>query len=770
MFLYGLICYSLIHMRQNFISKALLWSVRSGIWLLLFTPLVVAPTWFFPYITGKNFFFRIVTEITFGFWLALIVVNPRFRPRSGFVLWAFLGFISILGFAAIFGADPYHSFWSNYERMEGVVTFLHLAALFLMASSVFHTVSDWRLTFHVSAAVSFIVATYGLLELIGVITIPGSTAGVSGIGIFSRLGNQIYLAAYLLFHFFILGFLFFTTRHIWRRAVYTFLGFFEFYIFLHTGTRGALIGLVAGFAAVVVALFLFSLRDNKRLAAYMGGVIVFGIAILVGFYMLRDSALVARYPLLHRFADIDIQSSTARSRLMIWGIAKEAFQERPFLGWGPENFIIPYAKYYNPNLYGNEPWFDRVHNMHLEWLVAAGIVGFLAYLLVIGSSLYGLWRLWRNHLTHSIAVAALVGFLAAYLAQNTFVFDNIITYLFFALFLALVQSLLWDKKENSDFLPNQQGATMAAASFCIIAGITLAAAMHAKQMRAAGGIITMLNAASTGRTVFDLTNKLDANVKEETFGVSEARERFVDIVFSAASKSEKVPKSDLLILLSRGIEEIKREVERNPENIRHLITLGKLYQLRSVVAESSADRDEAITVYERALAIAPRYPSTYIGLAEAYLVTGETHRASETLDSIFRQMTHPNTFIYSLLTVSILDNDFEKAINQVKRFRSLGNTAEFPPEAGFEPEKLENVIDYAMRNKDVQGRERFFDVIFEFQKYPDSLYLALVQTKADLGKFDEARRIALELVERDEKYRKELEQFFSSFSSSHESE
>ena len=304
-------------MQQAGVSRALLWSVRICIWMLLCTPLVVAPTWFFPYITGKNFFFRIVTELTFGLWLALIIVDARFRPKSGIVLWAFLAFIAVSGLATVFGADPYHSFWSNYERMEGMVTYLHLAALFLMASSVFRSIADWRLTFHLSLAISLIVAGYGFLELVGVVAAPGSKPGVTGIGIYSLLGNQIYLAAYLLSHFFILGFLFFTlppkkkvvsgnhtqtsmvggftTRRMWWRAAYAFLGLFELYIFFHTGTRGALIGFAAGLAVFVCALFLFSLRDNKRLAFYMGTVVAAGIVAALGFFMLRESAFVARY-------------------------------------------------------------------------------------------------------------------------------------------------------------------------------------------------------------------------------------------------------------------------------------------------------------------------------------------------------------------------------------------------------------------------------------------------------------------------------------------
>ncbi|TSC73585.1 MAG: Lipid A core--O-antigen ligase-like protein [Parcubacteria group bacterium Gr01-1014_70] len=750
-------------MRQSGISTILLWGVRVGIWLLLCTPLVVAPTWFFPYITGKNFFFRIVTELAFGMWLALILVDAQYRPRRGFMLYAFLGFIVVMGLATFFGIDPYNSFWSNYERMEGMVTYLHVAALFLMASSVFRTLADWRLTFHVSVAVSLIIAGYGFLELMNIITIPGSTAGASGIGIFSRLGNQIYLAAYLLFHFFILGFLYFSTRVIWWRIAYALLGVFEFYIFIHTGTRGALIGLVVGLAVSIALLFLFSLRDNKRIAVYTGTLMVIGIILLSAFYMLRDSAFIKRYPLVHRFADINLQSSTAQSRIMIWGIAKEAFLARPLLGWGPGNFIIPYAMYYNPNLYGNEPWFDRVHNMHFEWLVAGGIVGFLAYVALIGSCIGMIWRLWRKRVLPGSVVAALGGFLAAYLAQNTFVFDTIITYLFFVLLLSLVHSLSAEYEQAVTKTYGYQRYAAVLAPLCIVLGIVFASTMHTKQMRVAGGIITMLNTVSSGKTVFGPTNELDAIIAQKTFGTSEARERFVDIAFEASRHSEQIPKSDILLLLSRGIEEIQSEVSRNPSNVRSLITLGKLLQLRAAIAQSLSDRDESIAVYEQALAAAPRYPSTYIGLAEAYLVTGETKKASEAVDSIFQQMVFPNTFVYSLLTVSILDNDFDKAAAQVKRFRSLGNTEVYPRDAVFESDKLGGVIPYAMRNPNSAGREQFLDAIFEFQKRPPSIFLAVSRTKAEVGKFDEARKIALQLAERYPDYKEEVDELLRTF-------
>lgn len=740
----------------------LLWSVRVGIWLLLFTPLVVAPSWFFPYITGKNFFFRIVTELTFGFWLALIVVSSQFRPRRGFIIAALTAFFGVLALATVFGEDPYNSFWSNYERMEGFVTYLHLAALFLMASTVFRNTDDWRLTFHVSVGISVLIAGYGLLELFGVVQIPGSTAAQSGIGIFSRLGNQIYLAAYLLFHFFILGFLFFTTRNIWWRVMYTVLGLFEFYIFVHTGTRGAFLGLLAGLAAFLFTLFVFSLYDRKKLALYVGGALFAAAVVIGGFFMLRDSAFVQRYLLLRRFADISITSATASSRFMIWGIAWEAFKEHPVLGWGPGNFILPYAKYYNPDLFGNEPWFDRVHNMHFEWLIAGGMVGFLAYLSVIFSGIAVIGRLWRRRMLNPWAAAVLMGFLVAYLGQNTFVFDTVITYFFVIVLLALLQSLDAPNTSEKTAKPFKfQNHALFLAPACVVLGIILAATVHAKQMQVAGGIITMLNSVSKGKTVMDLTRQLDDLVNRGTFGTSEARERFADFVFMAIRQQDAVPASDLQFLLTRGIDEMRKEWDEHPQNVKTGITLAKLLQLRFAVSGSTDDRDESIAVYQRMLELAPHYPSTSIGLAEVYLTAGDAKQAAITMDTIYQEITRPTPFVYSVLSVSVLAGEYAKARDQAERYIALGNTPAYPLRSNFITTDLDSVLNRVRSTEHTEDTERFLEVIFNYQKDSPLLFITLAEVKAELGKFDEARHIALELIERDKSYQNDVEQFLN---------
>ena len=79
-----------------------------------------------------------------------------------------------------------------------------------------------------------------------------------------------------------------------------------------------------------------------------------------------------------------------------------------------------------------EYWIDRVHNMYLEWLVAAGLTGFLVYLFFLGSVAYVLIRQVRVGL-HEKAI--LLGLLTAYLINNLFSFDTLSILI---VFLALV--------------------------------------------------------------------------------------------------------------------------------------------------------------------------------------------------------------------------------------------------------------------------------------------------------------------------------------------
>ena len=120
-------------MSYRFLQNIYIWLIRIGLFTIPFLSLFVSSSMLFPYITGRNFSFRLITEAVFLLWVGLAVLNKEYLPKPSKLLWAVFGFVFIAGLADALGANPYRSFFSNYERMEGFLMIVHMAMFFFGA-------------------------------------------------------------------------------------------------------------------------------------------------------------------------------------------------------------------------------------------------------------------------------------------------------------------------------------------------------------------------------------------------------------------------------------------------------------------------------------------------------------------------------------------------------------------------------------------------------------------------------------------------------------
>lgn len=403
-----------------------------GIFILPFVAFLVVSDFFFPYIAGKNFAFRILTEFLLGAWVLLAIRDAEYRPRITWPLLAVSATVLIMGASTLLSPDISKSFWSNYERMDGYVTLLHLFGYFLVLGSVLRTEKLWYYFFHTSIVASVIMAMYGYAQLTG---LDGSFKG--GARLTGTLGNAAYMASYMMIHIFITGYYLLVHKGgSWARYLYGAVIAVQIYILYYTATRGAILGLIGGVVIVALMVALFE-KENKRFKQVAIGVLGAVLLFVSGFIMVKDMDFVKDSRVLGRFASISLDDNTTESRFLIWGMAAEAAKERPLLGWGYGNFTHVFNKYYEPEMYKNEPWFDRAHNLVFDWLIAGGILGLLSYISIYLAVLYVLWRGGENDQT-VLSKSALTGLLAAYVFQNLFVFDNVISYMLFFMVLAYV--------------------------------------------------------------------------------------------------------------------------------------------------------------------------------------------------------------------------------------------------------------------------------------------------------------------------------------------
>lgn len=591
------------------IDKVLLLATRILVFLVPFIPLIVASSLFFPFITGKGFAFRILVEVMFAVWLLLALREKAFRPKRSLLLFGVASFLGIVLIADIGAENPFKAFWSNFERMEGFVTLIHLGAYFLVASSVLNAEKWWLRFFSTSVGVSAFLGIYGLLQLAGKIVI-----NQGGVRLDGTFGNAAYFAGYMLFHIFLT--LFLLSRHrIVPHLRWLYVGalILQTVTLYYTATRGAGIGLVGGLLLTML-LVAFGERERKDLRGIATGVLLFLVLIVGTLYMQRESAFVKNNPTLRRFTSISLES--AAPRLMVWGMAWEGFQERPILGWGQEGFNYVFNKYYDPDMWTQEQWFDRTHNIFFDWLIAAGILGLLSYLALFGF----LFRyLWTGHTTdgsnHFLFTekAILTGLLVSYMTHNFFVFDNLISYLLFFSLLAFVHtrySKPFPVLEKSPALHDEQTLSIAGATLLValVAGIYF---LNVRPITVSQHLISAIKQNPKG-----ITENLSFYRKAfliETVGTQEVAEQSIQAAASV-SVAQNVPSTLKEEFLAFAKEAMNREIARAPNDTRLRMFVGGLNNRLGRYAE-------ALPHLEKAHELSPTKQTVAFELANTYLNT-----------------------------------------------------------------------------------------------------------------------------------------------------
>lgn len=360
--------------------------IKTGIYLILFIPLLVSPSTLYPYIFGKAIAFQIMVEVLFIFWLILLA-QDKIELKWTKTNIALLVFFVVLGLSTLLSLDIRQSFWSGPERMTGLFNWLHFGLYFLILTTLFKE-KDFIWLLRISLFVSVIVSIIGLIQW---------QDRLSG-----TLGNPGFLACYLLFQIFFALFLFIKDRNWFWRLGYCLVLILNFITFYFTRTRAAYYGLFLGLLLFAL-LFIFKKHE------------IIGIVLLVVFILIGSLGV---YFQKERFL------KTEEVRMVSWRISWNAFKERPVLGWGLENYILAFAKHYDPDWPITE-WFDKAHSNFWEFIVTAGILGLLSYL-----SLFILGMI--NH-----APTGLI--LISYFIMQLFWIDTTTTLMLFFMTLALCE-------------------------------------------------------------------------------------------------------------------------------------------------------------------------------------------------------------------------------------------------------------------------------------------------------------------------------------------
>jgi len=594
--------------------------IRFGLWLLPITALIVTRESHYAYTLGKSAFFRLLIEALAPLFVALIFLNPRFRPPRTALTWAVLAYAAAVQVATLWSLDPATSWWGTLERMDGAFAVLHFLALFLLLAGVFRLLDDWRICFHLWLASGAVVAAVAIGEyfLQGRVR-PGST-----------LGGPTFLATFALFQIFfgvcILIMEESRGRRVWGAGCVA-LNLVSLWL---TETRGAMIGLAAGLVAVAVLLLVYE-RGRPRLKLASAVVSLPLLAAPAVLHFARASDLVRRSLVLDRLSAISPRDPTVRTRLILLGVSWNAFKARPIRGYGPELFLVAYGRYCNPEELTYEPgWFDHAHNKLADVAVMDGLIGLVPYVAIFiaaGALLLGALR--RGNPQRALIMAAF-GMLIAYFVQSLALFDapvsSVLLYSLLAFIVTLTRTpdslaavAAVEKKKKptppASKMPGWQRGIVAAAAVVAMACAyaNLMAFVQAESAIDLAGDLNDPNEFERGfRQMLAYgawpTGELVEMAGDDLIGSGELK----NPAFASAGRAVTA-------------EMEARAAAHREVDPRFFITLGTLYNEQSPADASLLPRAES--ALKTAMELAPRWPDSYDALALTDLLAGRTDAA-----------------------------------------------------------------------------------------------------------------------------------------------
>jgi tetratricopeptide (TPR) repeat protein len=305
---------------------------------------------------------------------------------------------------------------------------------------------------------------------------------------------------------------------------------------------------------------------------------------------------------------------------MVWGMAFQGFKERPILGWGQEGFNFVFNKYFNPGMYDREQWFDRTHNIFLDWLIAGGLFGLLSYLSLLVLVFVYIWRdkglpKASFHLSYA-EKAILTGLVCAYAFHNIFVFDNIVSYLMFFSLLAFFHAsrsthfkkLDYKTESNISDVTSFYAPILLALFAMTFYFVNWSGYMTARDLIRAlsaqeGGVATNLSILKTA-------------LNRHSFATQEVREQIYQIAYSLNTGNLNVSQDIKSQALTFAESELRKQVVDSPSDARGFVFLGSLLSFLG-------NQKDSVQFLQKALELSPQKQVIKIALAEGYFRLGD---------------------------------------------------------------------------------------------------------------------------------------------------
>jgi O-antigen ligase len=650
--------------------------IKVGLALILFLPLVTDGSFYFPFIVPRNLIFRFILLIVLALYMYLFSKDKKFRLKFNKAFVIFCIFIFSLTISSFLGGNFPFSFWSNFERMDGLVNWYYLIIYVVVLMGTLRNREDWKQFFNISIVAAWLIAWYGLAQKLGwdknlsfIMASSGDTR------VASTFGNAAYVGSYMFMHIVVSLYLLIIT--IMKKQLISFKTFWyilSLMLFVATlvltQTRGAFLGLAVFLFLLTIFYLWFNRKKINTWYYVVAAILISGILFVGLLFQQKDSSWVNNVLLFQKITDVSLSDTTVESRLAIWQGSFKGYLDKPILGWGEENFQYVFNKYFPVEIYhsvNSEVWFDRPHNILMQHLIHGGVIGFSLYLAVFIYLIYALVKKYKKDKQWFFSFFW-VAFLLSFLLHDMFIFDSINTNVILYLILAFLFKVGVSDSYKYTNLPIKSKdyirATVVAGLFVVLSVFMVWQPMKGnlllmsslKNMSSMKSVtspeVEQANKEFFHQAVDDWTSSRDISF----LGDKEKGEVLLRL-FQSSTREQYISKEDQMVMFQLTKEYLEETANRYPNDTRHSMFLSYFYNIMSGSGAEFANAN--VELLERISAWASQRPDILTQLSHAYLVVGRVDDAKEVALRAKELVPEAKFAYWNLLNIYVVTNDVE---------------------------------------------------------------------------------------------------------------
>lgn len=610
-------------------------AVTAARWLLLSTvlvPLIIWPTFFFPYITPRTVFFRTVVDLVVGIFVYLVATREHESvARRDSFLWAFLAFTIASGLAAVVSSAPNRAMFGDFERMGGVWALLHYLLYYVMLRTFFGA-REWKYFLRASVVVSAVVSLIAMVQYF--VAFAGTPlAGTFYSAVFATIGNPGMLGMYLFFGVGFAAYLAFTAQDRRIQILFALVALIDFYGIILSQNRTTVLGVVVALATGALAYAVVGSRYRSlvlTLAFATAALFSTGLAVAI---KAPNSAVAKQLPGIFNRAAQTTMAGPDAIRFLQWRAAVEGFRDHPLVGYGPENFHLAWSAHFQPALYGKitEERLDRTHNAYLEVLSTTGLIGTIAFIALWVALFAAVWKSGKEKRISPAAFSFFLALFSGYAVILVFWFFDINSVPLWLGACALFTFL----NSEAPLLEFHERKVVAGRSRLLIGagGIVLASALwlHTFETMRVAHLLFRTQAVDTdpGTTLHDYFKVFDSPAPQTSHTTTMYGRYMTGLATRSTIQIQSDPALRKLVdtAFARGIVEMERERKRDPLNELVYIQQARLSLLAASYYGLGDYYKYAITTLQKAVALNPRRMQPRMVLAYALMMGGRLDEA-----------------------------------------------------------------------------------------------------------------------------------------------